>query len=75
MMMQLCPRLPLADSYPATTEGFDLLQPPAPKFSREIVLDGWKSGYDEDHREAVLFIHGYNSPTDWGCKVSDFRNK
>eukprot|EP00192_Tetraselmis_astigmatica_P010241 CAMPEP_0117656872 /NCGR_PEP_ID=MMETSP0804-20121206/5033_1 /TAXON_ID=1074897 /ORGANISM="Tetraselmis astigmatica, Strain CCMP880" /LENGTH=835 /DNA_ID=CAMNT_0005463297 /DNA_START=232 /DNA_END=2740 /DNA_ORIENTATION=+ len=37
-------------------------------FSGLIDLNGWKSCYSGQHREAVLYIHGYNSPTDWGIK-------
>eukprot|EP00873_Tetraselmis_striata_P022678 jgi/Tetstr1/442942/TSEL_031004.t1 len=31
-------------------------------------LDGWQSCYAADHREAILYIHGYNSPLEWGVK-------
>jgi len=41
---------------------------PRPAFTGDIEIDGWRSCYAPEHREAILYIHGYNSPTDWGVK-------
>ena len=39
------------------------------RFSGSIKLSGWNSCYTEQDREAILYIHGYNSPVEWGVKV------
>ena len=40
------------------------------RFSGSINLSGWNSCFKEQDREAILYIHGYNSPVEWGVKVN-----
>eukprot|EP00192_Tetraselmis_astigmatica_P010092 CAMPEP_0117654190 /NCGR_PEP_ID=MMETSP0804-20121206/3612_1 /TAXON_ID=1074897 /ORGANISM="Tetraselmis astigmatica, Strain CCMP880" /LENGTH=821 /DNA_ID=CAMNT_0005460455 /DNA_START=29 /DNA_END=2494 /DNA_ORIENTATION=+ len=58
--------------------GKDTTSEPAPKqheepsrmpFCKVISLDGWKSNYEAHNQEAILFIHGYNTSTEWGSKI------